>query len=396
MCDRSDRFAFIRSFRNARQGATAVLFALMLIPIILSVGAATDFARLAILKSSLQSVTDGAALAGASVLNTKTGSTDAVIIATDYFNKDVTALATTATVGNPTVTVPTAISVTVSATATLQNSFMNAMSFIKLGVGSWQVVVTATAEGPAYTLQVTKTGGFNSSAEDGDSIYYYDATTSSTPNLSGMTLLFTNDPNVDANWATDNTTAKTIRISANDIVGFALVNKTGDITAYSKNAYGGKLGTTHIFYSALAVPSLTAYSSQGNFYTGTSQNNNYYYNNYNSNNNNCNTTAITTTKTSYIPTAKTSCYPYPCTTLNGGVVLNNNLLIAGSCSTQATASQTCLQLYNNPVSFAWNDMGGAANDDPGGGDDYDYNDAVYTVSCMPSTTSQPAAVILTQ
>lgn len=369
-----------RIFAAARGGGVAVLFALMLIPLILATGVAVDFARIEILKTALQSVVDGAALAGASALSLSTGSTSAVTVATDYFNKGVAALATTATIGTPTVTVPSTIEVTVTVTATLPYSFT---SLISSGLS---VPITASAEGPAYQLQVTKTGGFSSSAYDSDSVYFYVASSDGTlpTTTSAMTLLFTNDPSVDANYANDNASAKSIRIGGNDSVGFALVNKTGGLTAYGKNAYGAVQGSTHYFYSSAIVPSATAYPSQNSFYTGTTSSN------YWGKNTTCNRTTITTTVTSYVPTSSSSCNAHPCTTLSGGVVLENNLLVGGSCATQSTATQTCLDLYNNPLSFSWNDMGG-------GSDDFDYNDAVYTVTCVPtSSATQPSSVILVQ
>lgn len=373
-----------RALRAERGGAVAVLFALMLIPLILATGAAADFARMEILRTSLQSVADGAALAGASALCLSTASTSAATVATDYFNKGVAALATTATVSSPTVTIPSTIKVTVSATATLQYSFMSLIG------KTISVPITSSAEGPAYQLQVTRTGGFSSSAADSNSIYFYIVSSDGTvpTSTTSMTLLFTNDPAVDPNYVTDNTLAKSIRVGANDAVGFALVNKTGGISSYSQNAYGGTLGSTHYFYSSNAVPSSTAYASQGTFHTGTVTTGWNYFQGWTSS---CSKTAITTTTltTDYVPTV--SCNAHPCTAASNGVVLQNNLLVGGACSTPSSATQTCLQLYSNPLSFAWNDMGG-------GTDDFDYNDANYTVSCVPSTstTTQPNSVILVQ
>ena len=129
----------VRSFARARRGAVAVLFAIMLVPLLLAVGAGVDFARLEILKSSLQSVADGAALAGATALN-QSGSSGATTVATGYFNKGVANLAMTATVGAPVVTVPTTTSVRVTATATLQ------MTLMALVTGTMAVKVLASAQ----------------------------------------------------------------------------------------------------------------------------------------------------------------------------------------------------------------------------------------------------------
>ena len=374
----------LSSLHEAKRGTVGVTVALALIPLILATGAAVDFTRIEIVKRSLQSVVDGAALAGASTLALSPNSTGAIAIATDYFNKGTAPLVAVATIGNPVVSVPNSVTVTVSTTATLSYTLM---SLISSGIS---IPVTATAEGPAYTLQVTKTGGFSSSADDSNSIYYYPVAASGTvpTSTSSMTLLFTNDKSIDPNYQTDNASPKAISIGANDSVGFALVNKTGGITGYGSNAYGAKQGSTHYFYSSLASPTSAAYSTEGTFYTGTQSTT---MKNGKSTTT-CSTTAITTTSTTYAALGSTTCYPHPCTTLRNKVVLENNLLVDSACSTSATAVRTCAQLQANPLDFSWNDLGGPS-------DDFDYNDADYRVTCVPSsdsTANQPRAVILTR
>lgn len=377
----------LRAFLRDRRGVAAVLFALLLPTLLVSTGAAVDFARVGMLKTSMQAVTDGAALAGASALCLTSGTTDPTQAATDYYTKGTTPIARYATIGTANVSIPSTIEVTVTATATLNNTLMQMVGM------SETVTVTSSAEGPAYVLSATNSGGFSSSASDSNSIYFY--TVSSTGVLptstASMKLLFTNDPAVDPNYVADNKATKSLSIGANDYVGFALVNKTGGLSNYGANSYGGAQGSTHIFYSSAVVPSAVAYPTQRNFYTGSPIR--WYGQTY------CNASTITTSNTSYVPSASTSCYPHPCTEMSGNNVLNNNLLIGnpGACSTPSSATLTCLQLQATPTTFSWNDMGGPANNNaPGGGDDFDYNDAAYTVSCAPSSTaaSQPNAVIL--
>lgn len=381
----------------SRRGAVAVLFALTAIPMILAVGAATDYMRMQVLRTSLQSIVDDSALAGASVLNQPNGQTTSVSIAQAYFNKGAATLTDDATVSAPTVTVPDSITVHVSAQATLKTTFMG------LVMSNMPVSVSATAKGPGYELQFNKTGGFTSQAADSDSIYFYvvPANGAVPTSISQMTLLFTNDPKVDPNYQTDDANPKYIAVGANDKVGFALVNITGGISSYSSNQYGGTTGSTHIFYSSLAAPSMDAYSNQ-QYYQGEEQQvqSGWWYSG-----NQCKKTAITATNSNWIPTSQvnthqcSTTYAYPCVTATGGSTYQNNLLVGANqnsltCSTPSTAVQTCLQLYENPLTFAWNDMGG-------GTDDYDYNDAVYSVTCLPNTSGtgnseEPAAVILTQ
>jgi Flp pilus assembly protein TadG len=370
----------LSSLAASRGGAVAVLFALMLIPLLLGVGVAVDFGRLAMLKASLQTVADGAALAGASVLNQSNGASNATTVAAAYFTKGAASLAGTAVVGSPSVTEPSSIEVQVTATATLSLTLMS------LVTNSMQVSVLAAADGPGYVLQVTKTGGFKSDASDSNSVYYYIINSNGTvpTSTSQATLMFTNDPKVDPNYTADNASPKGILVGPNDQVGFGLLNITGGITSYPKNAYGAGSGSAHPFYSSIAVPSANAYSSQGTFYTGKSTT-------YKGNTT-CTSTAITAATTSWQSNKPNACNAHPCVTASGKALLNNNLLINGACSTQATAIQTCLQLYNNPVEYRWNDMGGSP-------DDFDYDDADYTVSCQPNTTgtgnsNQPANVTL--
>ncbi len=394
-----------------RRGVAAALFALMLPPMLLATGAAVDFSRIGMMKTALQSVADGAALAGAGALCLSNGQQDATTAATAYFNKEAVPIQRYAQVSLQSASPVSTIKVTVTASATLSNPIMGALSTLFSHVGINEAVnVTSSAEGPAYQLQVTQTGGFKSEAWDGDSIYFYNASSGTIPSsVSSMTLLFTNDPNVDPNWAQDNNNAKTISIGANDVVGFSLVNKTGGKTSYHPNAYGAGQGSIQMFYSTLPVPSQNAYSSQPAYYTGQGTSGNCgfrycgtYYGYGVGNEPGCKyETAITSTNTSALENsdagADTSkgypiwtCGSHPCTATVGKTVLQNNLLINGSCSTQATASLTCLQLQQNPAAFSWGDMGG-------GVDDYDHDDAVYTVSCQPSgDVTQPNSVVLVQ
>ncbi|WP_428377983.1 pilus assembly protein TadG-related protein [Lichenicoccus sp.] len=383
---------YIRSLRNSRQGAVAVLVALMLTPLIAGAGVAVDYSRESLLKASLQSIVDDAALAGASNLNQTTSTSGAITLATSYFNRSVATIANSNTVSGPTVQVPNSITVTVSATAQLGTTLMGIFE------PNMQVAVTATAMGPGYAIKVSKTGGFTSTAYDGDSIYFYVVPPGGgyPTSLSSYTLLFTNSSAVDPNYEYDNANPKAIAVGPNDQVGFALYNTNGGKTPYGTNGYGAAQGSTHIFLSSLAAPSQDpafGYPNQPTYNTGS-----YSYPRYGRAT--CNPTPIGSTNPTFASTAvnsystdTTSCITHPCVTQTGAGLMNNNLLINGVCSTQATAVQTCLQLYNNPTAFRWNDMGG-------GSDDFNYNDANYTVSCQPNTTGtsilgQPKAVILT-
>ena len=119
-------------------GAIAVTFALLLIPMILVVGGAVDYARMVQYRASLQYAVDQAALAGAAVFSDSTQSTAATQVATNYFNRSIlpSSLSVTApavstnTNGtiNPAVGTAAAYTVTVSATAKVSASRSTATS----------------------------------------------------------------------------------------------------------------------------------------------------------------------------------------------------------------------------------------------------------------------------
>ena len=378
----------IRSFSRSREGAVAVLAALLLTPLILAAGMATDYSREAMLKASLQSIADDAALAGASTLNLSSSNANAISIATSYFNKGVATIANSASVGAPTVAVPNSTTVIVTASAALKTTLLGMFQT------SMPVNVTAVAQGPGYAIKVTF-GGFKSGAADANTIYYYLVGANGLPplNVSAYTELFTNNP-ADPMFYT-NSVPKTIVAGPDQRIGFAMLNQTGAVTPDGTNAYGGTQNSYHYFFSSAPVVSNYAglgYANQGN----------YYYNGVGTSASCSGKKQITTTNISNVPTTPpfvanegnlNTCPARPCVTVSGTGVYQNNLTINGACSTQANAAPTCLQLYDTPETYAWNDMGGF------GYDDYNYKDANFTVNCVPSnlaSSSGPAQVILTQ
>ena len=386
-------------FAGSRKGAVAVMAAIMMVPLVGAAGIATDYSREAMLKASLQSIADDAALAGASMLNLSSSDTEAISVATNYFNKGFATLAGGAATPTLSVSAPNSTTVVVTATTTLKSTLMGYFKVLSLPIG-----VSATAQGPGYAIKVQKIGGFDSGAADGNTIYYYivPAGGGIPLNLSAYTELFTNDPAVDPNFAVDNNVPKTIVAGPTQQIGFAMLNHTGSVNPFyyngGSNQYGGTQGTYHYFFSSLPVPTNypgLGYTNQGTFYTGTI-----------ASDGSCkNKTAITGTVTNFVANSgwTNHCSAHPCTTLTNAAngtptVYNNNLLINGSCSNPASGAPTCQQLYSGPEEYRWNDMGGIY---AGVGDDnYDYTDADYTVNCVPNTlptsSSGPAQVILTQ
>jgi len=113
-------FISLRSFAKNKNGAIAIIFALAAIPIILSIGAAIDFARVYVAKAQLGEALDKAALAVA----VSTNKTDAEIqdIFTGYFEANFTAdrIAIAATP----ILARTQNQVTITATAKIETLFL--------------------------------------------------------------------------------------------------------------------------------------------------------------------------------------------------------------------------------------------------------------------------------
>lgn len=383
-----------------------MLFALTLVPLVIGAGMATDFARAQILRSSLQTIADNSALAGASELNQNQdpnqSHNSAISIATSYFNKSTAMLMDHGAVAAPTVTAPDSITVKVSVTATLKTTLMSAFTAT---VPMW---VSATAQGPGYALKIAPGSGFSSKANDANTIFFYIVPPGggrppigATP--SNYKPLFSNSAAYRSYYKIDNSTAS-IAVGANDQVGFALYNVTGGVTPYRNNgtnAYGQDNNTTHVFFSSLPAPSMDA----GRF-SGTTQTIGYpqqpTYSVLSSGCQNPPTNITTTTSSSLTKYADPCHVGYPCVTQVGTALFQNNLMVNNQCSTPtrnpsttpSSAILTCLQLYQTPTSFSWGDMGGSP-------DDFDYANADYTVQCVPNTTGngsagQPGAVILVQ
>lgn len=319
------------------RGSVAVIFAIMLVPFVAAIGSGVDFARAAQVEAALQGAVDSAALAGASNFNSTTCPAAAVAAASSYMTAAISQLpsgaSATFTVATGSLTsgkATTAYTVAVTATAQVSTTFMS------LFVASLPAAANATAQNPIVTASI-QLGSFNSSAADKNAIAWYPVPCdNSVPPASALTTLFSNTGS--------NAGTLSMQITSTQRVGFALVNVTGGISNYGNNQYGGKPGSTHIFYSHLNPPSEAAYPSVGQ---------------------NCSLQAFN------VPTGQAA--PTP---------------TQGVCFTApfAYAAPTCTQIgKGQTVWYDWNDMGGPT-------DDLDYNDAVYSFSC--STPSGSVGVSL--
>ena len=373
----------IRRLACSDEGAVAILFGLMIIPLVLAVGVGVDYARAVQFKAQLQAATDDAALAGASayVSSDSTGQTLGTTAATNYMNKAITALPTN---NGVTVTVTpgttsssgtvTAFQMTVTATATLPTTLMS------LWKPTLSITTTATANNPIVTASFN-TGGFVSYACDTNEVYWYIVPSGGgVPPVSAMNLLWSN------NSASPPSTA-TFSVAASQKIGFAIQNVTGARPTslggcnYGNNGYGANVGDTQWLYSSLQPPTLDYTTGPGGVSTGshatgfpTTQDCSLY---------------VVQGTTSHGSTTYPSVPQGNCYSSNGQNETYNstdwhgNMTGVTCCDTTTTtmstamtnAAPSCSQLGGNTYQYNWNDNGGKF-------DTLNYgNDMQYTFSC---------------
>ncbi len=376
----------LHRFRRGRSGSIAPMFAVAAIPLVLAVGTAVDVGRVMDAHGKLQDIADSAALAGATQL--ETGNETAA--ATKYVTAMLPGVTPTVTVVENSNGVGTVqVSVSQSVPTTLAALFTPTVS----------TTATATAQGTLVRNVTFTLSNFNSSAMDLNQIYYYVQPSGSSgttlyqwaPTLSSSNLLLSNQP------GHTNPAKQTVQIPVNAVIGFALSNTTGGVGGYGSNCYGQKQGATMIYYSHRE-------DANGSYWD------------YNTPSFHACTTG-TNTWSANIPAG-----PYQTVSTGWGPVLtpcnssdsSSISAIGGSCSSSATyaagnyvyytdtnsAWQSSDPLYGtrysrNPlrfgtsntdctqgtVTYQWDDNGG-------GSDDNDYNDAVFSVKCTTLAAQQ--------
>jgi Flp pilus assembly protein TadG len=257
-------------------GAIAVMFALLLIPMILVVGGAVDYARMIQYRASLQNAVDQAAIAGAAVFSVPSQSALATQVATNYFNRTIlpSSLSITApTVStnssgtiNPALGSAAAYTVTVSATAKVSTTLLS------LVIPSATITATGTAGDPVVAANLTL-GHVNSRACDGNSVYLYEVPLNSSGNgydYSSVPAWTTPAGLPTNNYYMIGSSYQTVpagqvmpAFSANQPLGVALVNKTDGntttgntncgVAVMGANSYGAPLGQVQYFYSSLLL-----------------------------------------------------------------------------------------------------------------------------------------------
>jgi Flp pilus assembly protein TadG len=252
--------------RHPRKGATGVLFALLLIPLLLTVGAAVDFGRVYLDYRTLQNAVDASALAGASAYTDPDMEQAAVGVAQNYFSRTAAAMPQNLNLSAPNIAASATAScapggtysVSVSASATVP------MTLMSMFTPSVPISATATARNPMVVFTFNVAGvNFNPIAGDWDTVYWYKVPSDgSLPALSDLQLIASNGPQSDP--LPTPAGPITVCTSNSEQFGFAL----SDSPAAHNNAdshtnqYGGTFGNTYYYYSQLYPPSLAAYPNQ--------------------------------------------------------------------------------------------------------------------------------------
>jgi len=347
-----------------RRGNVAVSFALMCMPITLTVGGAIDYSRAVHFKAEVQGVVDSAALAGATAYVNASSQTLATSVVSEFMNAGIAKLPANNGVSfaTPTMNIvlvggqPDAYQVTVNAIANVRTTFLGIL------MPSIAISASATAENPVVSA-AANFSGFSSSAWDKNTVYWYPIPPGSSntyvPPNSALVAIWSNAGGV---------TAAPANVAASQKIGFALVNITGGLGGnYGANQYGGAYLSTHTFYSSLPNP-----SSSVNGYNATNDASDPNSVNGNTGNN-C------SLQTAVVPSSGTA-----------------PAVSAGSCFAPTTfqyMAPTCSQLGGHTVRYYWNDMGGNP-------DDKDYNDAEFNFSCGANASglgaNGPQNVVLIQ
>jgi len=374
----------IRRLPGDDKGAVAIIFGLMIIPLVLAIGVGVDYARAVQFKAQLQSATDSAALAGASayVSSGTAGQTLGTAAAANYMSNAITMLPTnngvtfTVTPGTTSSSgTTTAFQMTVTATATLPTTLMS------LWKPTLTITTTATANNPIVTASFN-TGGFVSYACDTNIVYWYIVPSGGgVPPASAMNQLWSN------NSASPPSTA-TFSVAASQKIGFAIQNVTGARPTslggcnYGNNGYGAHPGDTQWLYSSMQPPSLNYTTAPGGASTGS------HASGY-STTQDCALYVVQGTTSRYGGTTFPSVPQGNCYSSNGRNESYNSTNRSGNmtgvtcCDTTTTtmstamtmAAPSCSQLAGNTYQYNWNDMGGNF-------DSYNYgNDMQYQFSC---------------
>ncbi|MGX6998322.1 TadE/TadG family type IV pilus assembly protein [Caballeronia sp. KNU42] len=269
-------------------GGIALSFALLLIPMILIVGGAVDYARMVQYRASLQNAVDQAAIAGAAAFSDPSQSAIATQVATNYFNRTILPSSLSITAPNvstnsngtinPALGSAAAYTVTVSATATVSTTLLS------LVIPSATITATGTAGDPVVAANLTL-GHINSRACDGNSVYLYKVPLNASGNgydYSAVPAWTTPAGLPTNNYFMIGSSYQTVpagqvmpSFSANQPLGVALVNVTDGNTGNSgcgvgvtgANSYGAPYMNKQTFYSSLLLNNQSPSENSNSSYT---------------------------------------------------------------------------------------------------------------------------------
>jgi Flp pilus assembly protein TadG len=237
-----------------RRGAIAMTMAMLMAPILMTIGAAVDYARLEQFKTQLQATVDSAALAGAAAYTSTSQNSNAVTVATNYVASGVALLPAHVGTITPTVTAAQVTtgnnagnSITVSATASIGTTFM------RIFANTLSVSANASALNPAkkVCILITDTSSAQSFLVN-----------------SGVTL---NAPNCEIDVASTNSGAAMINSSLANIAGLcvaggATVNGGASVTNLTTNCSTA----SNPYTNTIAAPTIsTTCTVNGGNYSGT-------------------------------------------------------------------------------------------------------------------------------
>ncbi len=314
------------------RGNVAVAFALSAAVLVGFSGFAVDLSRAYLARTELQNVADAAALAGVlkDIDSDSLSTADATAKAQLKANLSLKA--------DPTVTasVPASDEIKVAIKAEVPPTLSGIFG------ATWPINVSATAHRGEMQRKVDiSIKNFNSDAWDLNELYVYAIPEDgSTPEEKDMTKVLSNDP--DAGLSGDGTITAYVDVDAD--VGIALHNVTGGMNGYGSNSYGQAQGSSHWFYSEDVPENLSSASAGG--------------------------------KPSYDCSYDVSDVEWTCSYTSHHHTYTSTADVPqdfGDCKT-------------GTVDHYWDDNGG-------GGDDNDYNDASYSFECT-ETVQDPEMVRL--
>ena len=271
-----------RRLLGDRRGVVSVLFGLMLIPFVMFLGVVVDYARMVQYKTDLQNVVDEAAIAGASAFLDPTQATNAVTVATNYFNAasavlpPSTSLSTPVITSNVSGTINPALGTANAYTVTVSANGNIATTFLSLIYSTLNISATGTAGNPVIQPQLVFSN-VGSQACDGNTVYLYQVP----KNGSGSGYNFDTFPSfsvasgghqgnyywIGSSYAASNPngfgkapTGQTLpTFNVNQPLGVMLQNDTNGNTSNPScgaavtgaNSYGAPNGASQAFYSSL-------------------------------------------------------------------------------------------------------------------------------------------------